>query len=119
MLLKILRIVFLSSLLFLGNCTSLKKLDKPFCVDETTSQGFCVYLISGKKIHVNDIELFTDENGIKKTWYDMQLGIIKIPLETFKAMKKYLIEQCKQSKKCDADIDSWDRNIQQLELKNP
>ena len=116
--LRIWRIVLVSWLcLGISGCASLKKLDKPWCIDETPAQGFCVYLISGKRIHINDTELFVDEDGVKKTWQDLQLGIIKIPLETFKAMKKYIIDECKVSKKCDVDVSSWDRNLQALELK--
>lgn len=107
----------LNLFLLLNSCASLDKLDKPFCIDETPAQGFCVTLVSGKKFHINDTELYTDENGIKKTWNDMQLGIIKIPLETFKAMKKYLIDECKLSGKCDSNITTWDRNMTTLELK--
>ena len=109
--------LFLSSLFFLHNCASIKDLDKPFFIDESPGVGFGVYPISGKKIHVSDSELFMDEDGKSHTWYDMQLGIIKIPVETFKAWKKYLIKQCKTSNKCDVSIDSWDRNLQALELK--
>jgi hypothetical protein len=73
--------------------------------------------VSGKRFHVNDTELFIDENGKKLTWLDMQLGIIKIPLETFKAMKKYFIDNCKKNSQCSDKIDSWDRNISVLESK--
>lgn len=85
-------------------------------MDIRPGAGFCVYGISGKKFEVDDTHLFVDENGKSKTWYDMQLGIIKIPLETFKAYKKYFIEQCKRNNNCAENIDSWDRNMKALEL---
>lgn len=86
-------------------------------MDETTSEGFCVTLVTGKQFHVSDTEPFIDENGKSLTWYDMQLGMIKIPLETFEAMKKYIIDNCKNNSNCSNNVDSWDRNMSTLELK--
>jgi hypothetical protein len=96
------------------SCSSIP--DKPFFVDLRPGAGFGVYLISGKKFEVDDAHPFKNEDGKMQTWYDMQLGMIKIPLETFKALKKYFITECKRSSKCSDNIDSWDRNLSALEL---
>lgn len=84
--------------------------DKPFCTDIRPGAGFCVWSISNKEMEVDDVNLL---NG--KTWYDMQIGIIKIPLETFTALKKYIITQCKRNNNCSENIDSWDRAMTTLE----
>lgn len=84
--------------------------DKPFCTDIRPGAGFCVWSISNKEMEVDDVNLL---NG--KTWYDMQIGIIKIPLETFTALKKYIITQCKRNNNCSENIDSWDRAMSTLE----
>lgn len=86
--------------------------DKPFCTDVRPGAGFCVWSISNKEMEVDDVNLL---NG--KTWYDMQIGIIKIPLETFTALKKYIITQCKRNNNCSENIDSWDRAMTILENK--
>lgn len=52
-----------------------------------------------------------------KTWYDMQVGIIKIPLDTFTELKKYIIKQCKRNNNCSENVDSWDRSMTILQGK--
>ena len=109
------KLLLLLLLVFLNNCASIP--DKPFCVDEKPGVGFCVTLVTGRQFHIDDTHPFIDENGKSNTWFDLQLGVIKMPLETFKALKKYLIDECKMSNKCNKDIGSWDRNLSVLELK--
>jgi hypothetical protein len=63
-------------------------------------------------MEVDDVNLLDG-----KTWYDMQIGIIKIPLDTFKELKKYIVTQCKRNRNCSDEIDSWDRAMTILENK--
>lgn len=94
----------------LSGCASVP--DKPLCTDLRPGAGFCVWTISNKEMEVDDTHLL---NG--KTWYDMQIGIIKMPIETFVALKAYLITSCKRNKNCSDKIDSWDRALTTLENK--
>ena len=82
------------------------------CTDLRPGAGFCVWTISNKEMEVDDTHLMDG-----KTWYDMQVGIIKMPLDTFLALKKYLIKNCKQNNNCNKEIDSWDRSLSTLEKK--
>jgi len=94
----------------LNGCGSVP--DKPLCTDLRPGAGFCVWTISNKEMEVDDTHLMDG-----KTWYDMQVGIIKMPIETFVALKKYLIMNCKKTKNCSDKIDSWDRALTTLENK--
>jgi len=105
-----LRMLFVSSFVLLTSCGSVP--DKPFCTDIRPGAGFCVWSISNKEMEVDDTHLLDG-----KTWYDMQIGIIKMPLDTFKAIKKYIINQCKRNQNCSEEIDSWDRAMTTLETK--
>lgn len=107
--------LFLSSLFCLTSCGSIP--DKPACVDIRPGAGFCVTTISNKQFEIDDTHPYKTEDGKILTWYDMQLGIIKIPLETWKAFKKYFIDQCKRNNNCSDKIDSWDRSMSTLESK--
>lgn len=95
---------------FLTSCGTIP--DSPVCVDINPSKGFCVWTISSKEMEVDDTHLLDG-----KTWYDMQIGIIKIPLDTWKSFKKYIITQCKRNNNCSDNIDSWDRSMTILEEK--
>lgn len=96
---------------FLSSCaTGLKEIDKPVCVAIDISRGYCTTIISGKGFYVNDHDLLDN-----KTWFEMTPEMILVPVGTWAALKKYLIFNCKKSKACNANIDSWSRSIETLE----
>lgn len=98
----------------LSGCGSVP--DRPWCTDLRPDAGFCVWSISNKEQVVDDNNLLiTEEHPEGQTWYDMQVGIIKAPMETFVAFKKYIIQQCKRNGNCKETIDSWDRAMTTLE----
>lgn len=103
--------------LIFSSCTSVP--DVPVCVSLNMSSGFCVTTITNKKMEINDKSLFTDEDGNKYTWFDLYPQMIMLPIQSWKSIKKYIIKQCKKSNQCSSNIDSWDRNMTALELKNP
>lgn len=107
---KLLKILFASLLSFLTSCGTVP--DKPVCVDVNPSKGFCVWTISNKEMEVDDEHLLDG-----KTWYDLNLTMIKVPVDTWKALKKYIITQCKKNNNCSEGIDSWDRSMSTLEQK--
>lgn len=107
---KILKMLFVSLSACLISCGTIP--DKPVCTDLRFDAGFCVWTISNKEMVVDDHNLLDG-----KTWYDMQVGIIKMPLDTFLEIKKYIINQCKRNNNCSQSIDSWDRAMDTLEMK--
>ena len=106
----LLRILFVSLLSLATSCGTIP--DVPVCTDISPSRGFCVWTISNKEMIVDDNSLLDG-----KTWYEIQTGIIKIPIDTWKALKKYIIIQCKRNDNCSENIDSWDRSMSTLEEK--
>ncbi len=106
-------------ILLLASCSSLNSIDKPVCTEITPDRGYCVTIISGKGQHVDDnIKLKTiDSNGkaVEMTWFQMKPTMILVPVHTYAALKKYLIKNCKKSKKCKENIDSWDRSMEIIE----
>lgn len=49
-----------------------------------------------------------------KTWTDLKIESVYLPAESWSAIKKYLIEQCKANNKCNPNVDSWDRKLNSL-----
>lgn len=66
---------------------------------------------------IDDTHLFPSEDGKLLSWYDLKIGMILMPLETFKAVKKYIVKQCKKNHDCQEGLDSWDRSMTTLETK--
>jgi len=99
----------------ISSCASVP--DKPFCTSLRPDAGVCVWSISGKQMIIDDKNLFPSEDGKLLSWYDFKIGAIIIPLETFKAVKKYFIKTCKKNKDCSENIDDWDRSMTTLETK--
>lgn len=104
------------SLSCLTSCASIKEIDKPLCVEINLSKAFCTYTISNKDFFIDD-----DNPYEGKTWFEMRPQMILMPVETWAAFKKYIIKNCKLTKKCDGMIEGWDRTMnvldQNLELK--
>lgn len=99
------------SLIFaLESCSSLSSIDKPVCVEISIDRGFCTTIISGKDQRVDETNKL---NG--KTWFQMRPEMVMVPIETWAALKTYLIMNCKRSKACNRNIDSWNRSIQTID----
>ena len=73
-------------------------------------RGYCVNMISGKDYEIND------ENKLyNKTWWETRPSNIQMPASTWVALKKYIIQTCKKTNMCDAEVTSWDRAINNIE----
>lgn len=74
------------------------------------AKGFCTTIISGKDQIVDDANLMDD-----KTWFEARHEMILVPVDTWASLKKYLIMNCKRSRNCNANIDSWNRSIETID----
>ena len=97
-------------LFYVTSCSTLTSIDKPVCVELNVSKGYCTTIISGKGTFVDDKNLLDG-----KTWFDIRNEMILVPIETWKALKKYLIKNCRRYKKCNANIDSWNRSMETID----
>jgi hypothetical protein len=50
-----------------------------------------------------------------KTWFEQSYEMIRVPVSTWTELKKYLIMNCKRSKTCNRDIDTWSRSIEKID----
>lgn len=112
------RILFL---LIFVSCANLSLIDKPVCTEITPDRGYCVTIISGKKEYIDDFKKMKtfDEKGnlVEMTWFEMKPTMVLVPVQTYAALKKYLIMNCKKSKRCSENIDSWDRSMEIIEVE--
>jgi hypothetical protein len=102
------KVLFL--LFIFSSCTSLKSIDKPVCVEINMSKGYCTTIISGKDQIIDDVNLLDG-----KTWFEARIEMVLVPIETWASLKKYLIMNCKKTKSCNDNIDSWNRAIQSVD----
>ena len=79
--------------------------DVAVCAEISMSKGVCTYTVSGKNIIVDDEHPLDNE-----TWFDIRSKALTVPAKSWAKIKAFLIKQCKQ-RKCNVDIDSWDRQI--------
>ncbi len=86
--------------------------DTPICRQRTVNSGFCTYTVSDKDFIIDDTHPY-----LGKTWIDMKIEAIYVPVESWGEIKKFIIKQCKKSNKCSKDISSWDRKINSLSNK--
>ena len=74
------------------------------------SKGYCTTIISGQDTVIDDVNLLDG-----KTWFEARVEMILVPVETWAAIKKYLIKNCKRSRRCDENIDSWTRSMKGID----
>jgi len=86
--------------------------DKPLCVELSPAKAYCVNTISGKSFIIDDNNKFED-----KTYWEMRPAMILMPASTWKAYKSWIIKTCKKSNKCEESVSSWDRTIENLDVK--
>ena len=111
----------LALLFIITSCANLSSIDKPVCTEITPDRGYCVTIISGKGEYVDDVKKMKtfDANGklVEMTWFEMKPTMVLVPIQTYAALKKYLIMNCKKSKRCNDKIDSWDRSMEIIEVE--
>lgn len=107
-----LRLSLLLSLLISTSCSSIKQIDKPVCVEINLSKAFCTYTISNKDFIIDDEHPYQG-----KTWFELRPTMILIPVESWASFKKYLIKECKITKRCGGMIEGWDRTIKAIDTK--
>ena len=104
--------IIVLSLLILSSCGTLKDIDRPVCVELNISKGYCTSIVSGKDQVVDDNNLL---NG--KTWFEQRNQMIMVPVETWAALKKYLLINCKRSPRCYSEMATWRKSIQTVDGK--
>lgn len=95
--------------LILSSCATYPP-DDFICIELDPDKGFCTRMIS-------DEDRVWDEQHkmFGKTWWEARPGMLHLPIETWKNLKKYLIQQCKKNNDCAEDLQKWERKMQVIE----
>lgn len=80
--------------------------DVIICAEVNISKGLCTFTVSGRNIVVDD-----DHPYENQTWFDIRAKTLSVPASSWAQIKAWMIKQCKKTKKCEVDIDSWDREL--------
>ena len=94
-------------ILTLYSCASVP--DVPICRARSATEGFCTYTISNKDIIV------TDNNKLGgKTWLDLKIESVYLPVESWASIKEYILKQCKKHNDCSNNIGTWSTKIDSI-----
>jgi hypothetical protein len=74
------------------------------------TKAYCTTIISGQGFYIDDESLFED-----RTWFDQRHEMLQVPVSTWAEIKKYLINNCKKSRRCSSNISSWDRGMKNID----
>jgi hypothetical protein len=94
-------------ILSLSSCASIP--DVYICRARSNNTGFCTKTITSESVIVDDNHLL-----LNKTWLDLKLESVLVPVESWVELKTYIIKQCKKNNNCDQNIDSWTRKIDSI-----
>lgn len=102
-------------ILLISACSSMPP-DVPVITRLGPNLCYYVYTISDKKGEVDDLHpLILD--GIPYSCYDLILEGLIFPPYSYKEMKKYLLNECKKSKKC-GKVGDWEDKFNTIESKS-
>lgn len=97
---------------FLTSCAHVP--DVPICVEINSTKGFCTDTISDVDYDIDEQHPVAFEGEEKPlTWWQRRPFMILVPASSWKALKTYIIQQCKRSN-CDQYVQSWDRKLNEL-----
>lgn len=94
-------------LLSLSSCGTIPSV--PICRERTVNSGFCSWTIESKSQIVDDTHLL---NG--KTWIDIKIDSILVPVDSWVKIKEYIIAQCKRNGNCSDNVGQWQTKVDSL-----
>lgn len=87
------------------------------CIELEMTRGWCTKTVSGVEFYIDETHpySFTGEKADLKTWWEMRPYMILIPWQTWAAIKKFIIDICKDSNQCSGTVQSWDRTVERVD----
>jgi hypothetical protein len=98
------------SLSLLTNCASPP--DVYVCTELSPSKGWCTWTISEKEFFVDKDHLLDGQ-----TWEQVNATSLRVPAKSWGKLKAFIMKICKKSKRCAANIGTWERKMKAVEMK--
>lgn len=84
--------------------------DVPVCKEISEEKGWCSWTIKSGGFYVDEENPYAfDPNYPEElyTWWEYKPMMISLPPYSLQEIKKYIIKQCRKTKKCKGDIGEW------------
>jgi hypothetical protein len=108
------RTLFLSTVLLfislLSAGCSTNPPNKPICAEINLTKGVCTDMLTGKTYVVDE-----DHKLNGKTWWESRPYMLRMPIDTWAALKVYIIKVCKKYGCSDPEIANWDRAVESID----
>lgn len=86
------------------------------CTELDMDRGFCIKAVSGKSGYVDDTKKIWDQvNDVEYSWWEIRPAMVMIPYFDYVELKKWIIQECKQTNQCDERISTWDRSLNNID----
>jgi hypothetical protein len=89
--------------------------DEPICVELSLDEGYCIYTLSDREFKINETHKHSFNGSKSKTWWELRPTMLHLPAESWAEIKKFIINICKDTKKCSEYVHSWDRTIEKID----
>lgn len=87
--------------------------DKPVCTRLQIAKGFCVWTASEREQVVDDTHPLITDYG-PKTWLDLEMEAVFVPVDSWNEIRGYIIKKCHQYKDCGFGVGDWERRLNSL-----
>lgn len=94
--------------------------DVAICTEINMTKGWCTKTVSNEEFFIDDEHPYAFEEGAKPmTWWEIRPFMVLAPIPSWKEIKVYIIDTCKQNNNCSTYISGWDRKIKDFDSTLP
>lgn len=104
--LSLLLILLLSSII--TSCANIP--DVPICKEINPDKGWCSYTLTPGGFYVDEYRPYAfdpKKPDEKSTWWEIRPVMMQMPPHSWAEFKKYIIKQCRITKKCKGNVGEW------------
>lgn len=86
--------------------------DVPVCKEITPDKGWCSYTLKEGGFYVDDERPYHFGTDKEYTWWEYRPVMMSLPPHSWQEIKKYIIKQCRITKKCRGNVGEWFSNME-------
>lgn len=84
----------------------------PLCVEISQKKAYCVNTITSEEFYWDDTHKYKGE-----TYWEGRPKLLLMPASSWADIKIFIIQICKQTKKCDTQVANWERTVGTIDQK--
>lgn len=110
---NLLKLTMLLCILTVFSCTTVPNV--PICKEINPDKGWCSWTLQKGGFYVDEARPYAfnpKEPEKLYTWWEYRPVMMALPPYSWEELKKYIIKQCKITKKCQGNVGEWFNDLE-------